>query len=72
MDKTILLMRRLNKGLTQQKVAELANISLRTYQLAEHEERMPRKSTIDKIAEVLGLTGEEKMKLRCEAKWAQL
>lgn len=56
MRETKLLQRRLEKGYTQQKVAEIARVAIRTYQSAEYGQRVPNVDTANRIAQALDTT----------------
>lgn len=53
---------RKNKGITQEKIAELANIDIRNYQKIEADEAIPLANTFAKIAFALDMTKEEIIK----------
>lgn len=57
--KTIIKLKREEKGLTQVVVAEKARISIRGYQRIEAGERLPNVITAQRIASALNLTVEE-------------
>lgn len=59
MQNTKVLERRLECGLTQQKVAELAKVAIRTYQLTEKGLTFPKTDTAIRIANALGTTTED-------------
>ncbi len=50
---------RKKKGLTQEQLAELANVTVRTIQRIENQESMPRSYTLKTIATVLEISFEE-------------
>lgn len=50
---------RRNKGLTQEEVADRANVTVRTIQRIESGETIPRNFTLKAIAQVLGIPFEE-------------
>lgn len=50
---------RKNKGLTQEEVADRANVTVRTIQRIESGETIPRNFTLKAIAQVLGIPFEE-------------
>ena len=46
---------RINKGMTQEALAEMSNVSLRTIQRIELGKVNPRKSTLDLLTKILGI-----------------
>lgn len=55
---------RLKKGLTQQKLAKMLNVNSRMIGFYEHHKFLPKKETLEKMADLFGSTPEEKEEIR--------